>query len=163
MVGKGILPNNMGFPSPKYYTIFWRITIYSDTLHWWDITPIFDPLLILTLLPNFSFYQIGWGFHRTFETGAACQQRTLTPPDTWSCPTFGLACILMSRPISPEPVLFPDFEFRTFCGTSVFLCSKKKFCRVGKITRKGAKFRYWGLYLSPQHYFRTAKIQTFSQ
>ena len=45
----------------------------------------------------------------TYATGAACQQRTLTPPDTWSCPTFGLACVLMSRPISPELVLPPDF------------------------------------------------------
>ena len=33
----------------------------------------------------------------------------LTPPDTWSCPTLGLACVLMSRPISPELVLSPDF------------------------------------------------------
>ena len=41
-------------------------------------------------------------------TGAACQQRTLTPPDTWSCPTLGLACVLMSKPISPELVLSPD-------------------------------------------------------
>ena len=32
-----------------------------------------------------------------------------SPPDTWSCPTFGLACVLMSRPISPELVLSPDF------------------------------------------------------
>ena len=40
---------------------------------------------------------------------AACQQRTLTPPDTWSCPALGLACVLMSRPISPELVLSPDF------------------------------------------------------
>ena len=39
---------------------------------------------------------------------AACQQRTLTPPDTWSCPTLGLACVLMSRPIFPELVLSPD-------------------------------------------------------
>ena len=38
-----------------------------------------------------------------------CQQRTLTPPDTWSCLTLGLACILMSEPISPELVLSPDF------------------------------------------------------
>ena len=30
----------------------------------------------------------------------------LTPPDTWSCPTLGLACVLMS--ISPELVLSPD-------------------------------------------------------
>ena len=109
MVGTGILPNNMRFPSPECYTTFWRMTIYSDTLHWWDITPIFDPILIWTLLPNLTFYLIVWGFHRTFATGAACQQRPLTPPDTWSCPTLGLACVLMSRPISPELILFPDF------------------------------------------------------
>ena len=40
---------------------------------------------------------------------SACQQRTLTPPDTWSCPTLGLASVLMLRPISPELVLFLDF------------------------------------------------------
>ena len=69
----------------------------------------FWPLLIWTLLPNLTFYLIMRGFNRTFATGATCQQRTLTPPDTWSCPTVGLACVLMSRPISPELVLFPDF------------------------------------------------------
>ena len=89
--------------------VSWYCPIYSDTLHWWDITPIFDPLLIWTLLPNLTFYLILLGFHRTFATDAACQQRTLTPPDTWSCPTLGLACVLMSRPTSPELVLFPDF------------------------------------------------------
>ena len=52
---------------------------------------------------------ITWGFHRTFATGAACQQRTLTPPDTCTCPTLGLACVLMSRSISPKLVLFTDF------------------------------------------------------
>ena len=61
----------------------------------------FWPLLIWTLLPNLTFYLIVQGFHRTYATGAACQQRTLTLPDTWSCPTLGLACVLMSRPISP--------------------------------------------------------------
>ena len=80
------------------------MTIYSDTIHWWDIIPIFCPLLIRTLLPNLTFYLIVWGFHRTFATGAACQQRKLAPPDTWSCTTLGLACVLMSRPISPELV-----------------------------------------------------------
>ena len=69
----------------------------------------FWPLLIWTWLPNSTFYLIVHGFHRTYATGAACQQRTLTPPDTWSCPTLGLACVLMSRPISPELVLSPDF------------------------------------------------------
>ena len=62
-------------------------------------------------LASFAYLLVmGWkGFHRTYATGAACQQRTLTPPDTWSCPTLGLACVLMSRPISPELVLSPDF------------------------------------------------------
>ena len=68
----------------------------------------FWPLLIWTLLPNLTFYLIVQGFHKIYATGAACQQRTLTPPDTWSCPTLGLACVLMSRPISPELVLSPD-------------------------------------------------------
>ena len=63
----------------------------------------------LDLITEFDFYLIVQGFHRTYATGAACQQRTLTPPDTWSCPTLGLACVLMSRPISPELVLSPDF------------------------------------------------------
>ena len=82
---------------------------YIDTLHWWDITPIFDPLLIWTLLPNLTFYLIVWGFYRSFATGAACQQRTLTPLDTWSCPTLGLVCVLVSRPFSAKLILFPDF------------------------------------------------------
>ena len=68
----------------------------------------FWPLLIWTLLPNLTFYLIVQGFHRIYATDAACQQRTLTPPDTWSCPTLGLACVLMSRPVSPELVLSPD-------------------------------------------------------
>ena len=118
----GILPNNMRFPSPECYTTFWMMTIYSDTLHWWDITPIFDPLLIWTLLPNLTFYLIVWGFHKTFATVAACQQRTLTPLDTWSCPTLGLACVLMPIRISSELVLFPDFWVsnipRYFCFAS---------------------------------------------
>ena len=84
---------------------------------WWPhtVTPSIDrtytnfwPLPIWTLLPNLTFYLIVQGFHRTYATGAACQQRTLTPPDTWSCPTLGLACVLMSRPIFPGLVLSPD-------------------------------------------------------
>ena len=37
------------------------------------------------------------------------QHFCFTPPDTWSCPTLGLASVLMSRPISLELVLSPDF------------------------------------------------------
>ena len=81
--------------------IQWHPTLIGHYTNFW-------PLLIWTLLPNLTFYLIVQGFHRTYATGAACQQRTLTP-DTWFCPTLGLACVLMSRPISPELVLSPDF------------------------------------------------------
>ena len=69
-----------------------------------------------------TFHLIVRGFHRTFATGAACQQKTLTPRDTWSCSTLGFACVLMLRPISPELILFPDFWVsnipRYFCFAS---------------------------------------------
>ena len=93
--GKGILSNKMNSPLPN-------ITRHSG---WWTST--------VTLSIDQAFHQfltlIARGFHRTFATGAACQQRTLTPPTTLSCPTLGLASVLMLRPISLELVLFPDF------------------------------------------------------
>ena len=92
MVGTGIL-YKCEVPSPECYTTFWMMTIYSDTLHWSGITPI----LIWTLLPKLTFYLIKRSFHRIFATGTACQQRTLTPPDTWSCPALGFASVLMLR------------------------------------------------------------------
>ena len=36
------------------------------------------------------YYLIPGNFYRTFATGAASQQRTLTSPDTWSCPIWDL-------------------------------------------------------------------------
>ena len=64
---------------------------------------------IWTLLPNLTVYLIPGGFHRTFATSVAYQQRRLPPPDTWSCPSVGFASVLMLRQISPELVLSPDF------------------------------------------------------
>ena len=81
-------------PSPEYYMPFLRMTLYSYNLHW---SNFFTLLLIVTLIPNLTFDVIVRCFHRTFATGAACQQRTLTPPNTWSCPTLGIACVLMLR------------------------------------------------------------------
>ena len=79
------------------------MTIYSDTFHWSGITPIFDHITDLDLITELpTLCLIASGFHRTFAAGAACQQETLTPPDTWSCPTLGLASVLMLRPISRD-------------------------------------------------------------
>ena len=61
------------------------------------------------LLRENLIFAMSSGASLIYATGVACQQGTLTPPDTWSCPTLGLACVLMSRPISPELVLSPDF------------------------------------------------------
>ena len=72
-------------------------------------TNFFTVLLIWTLLLNLTFYLIARCFHRSFAMGAACHQKTLTPPDTWFCPTLGLAYVLILGPISPELVLLPDF------------------------------------------------------
>ena len=78
----------------------------SDTLYRLDILPVCDIITGLDIL-NLIFHNIG--FHRASATGVACRQGALTPPDTWSCTTLGLACVLMSRAISPELVLSPDF------------------------------------------------------
>ena len=86
-------------------SLIWLL-IEFDTFRWFDTTnpwpcTRFDFLLNLTLLII--------GFHGANATGVACRQGTLTPPDTWSCPTLWLASVLMLRPISPELVLFLDF------------------------------------------------------
>ena len=47
--------NNTRSPSPECYTTFWMMTIYSDTLHWSGITPIFDPITDLDLITEFDF------------------------------------------------------------------------------------------------------------
>ena len=102
--------------------IQWHPPLIGHYTNFWS-------LLIWTLLLNLTFYLIVQGFHRTYATGAACQQRTLTPPDAWSCPTLGLACVLMLRPFSPELVLFPDFlsfehpSVLLFCFLSKYLGS----------------------------------------
>ena len=103
------------------YQTIWGPPLPNFTRHswWWPsaVRPSIDQvlqkfltlLLISSLLPNLTFYLIARGFRRTFTTGVACQQMTLSPPVTWSCPTLWLAIVLMLRQISPELVLFPDF------------------------------------------------------
>ena len=58
------------------------------------------------------YYLIPVGFHGAFDTIAASQQRTLTPPDTWSCPIHSWICNV-----------YGSFEFRTSLGTSILPCN----------------------------------------
>ena len=64
---------------------------------------------IVHKMSHYRLFSLMFYVSHMFATGAACQQRTLTPLDTWSCLTLGLASVLMLRPISPKLVLFPDF------------------------------------------------------
>ena len=68
-------------------------------------------------VPNSTFYRILSGFHRTFATGVACRQGTLTPPDTWSRP-FG-TCICSTcwnQSFSELVVILPDYALRISLG-----------------------------------------------
>ena len=54
----------------KWHSVTWAYTM--TTAYWPDF------------VPNSTFYRILRGFLRTFATGVACRQETLTPPDTRS-------------------------------------------------------------------------------
>ena len=103
-------------------------------------------VLILILLPNLTFFfnQIAIGFHRTFATDGMPTEK-LTPPDTWSCPTLGLANVLMLRPISPELVFV--LGLLSFDHPSVLLfcfihCTRNwLFCEVGSRYFSEIKFK----------------------
>ena len=79
---------------------------------WFSQYTNFWPCTDLDLITEFDFLPNTRGFHRAFATDAACQQRTLTFPDTLSCPTLGLTSVLILRPISPDLSCFRTFEFR---------------------------------------------------
>ena len=75
---------------------FCDLIIYND-----------NPLLI-RLCTELDLYRILIGFHRTFATGVACRQGTLTPPDTWS------------RPYLLRPILFRTCRYFTgLCSSNI--------------------------------------------
>ena len=64
----------------------------SDTPYRLDIIPVCDIITGLDIYTD-SDISPNIGFHRASATGVACRQGTLTSPDTWSCPTLGLASV----------------------------------------------------------------------
>ena len=77
-------------PFPKYHMDFWDMTMCNDTLNWSDITPICERITELDFITDFDLITKFWRCPLNIATGAASQQRTLTPPDTWSCPIWDL-------------------------------------------------------------------------
>ena len=84
---------------------------YSDTLNWSDISLDRDLVTELDLIQTWPYYQISGGFHRTFATGAANQQMTLTLQTPGPVLFLGVAFILLLRSFFPELVMFPDLNF----------------------------------------------------
>ena len=109
LLGQGYVKERLRSSLRKFYVQYGNLikqyeVPLSRMLHehsgWWPsiVTPSIDQALhhfltllqIWTLLPNLTFYLIARVFHRTFATGVACQQRTLTPPDTCHVPLWDL-------------------------------------------------------------------------
>ena len=69
-------------------------------------------------VPNSTFYRILSGFHRTFTTGVACRQGTLTPSDTWSRSIGTCICsTCQDQSFSELVVILPDYALRISLGT----------------------------------------------
>ena len=139
---------NAAFPLLSFFTrerhFAWKKTLQTltppDTLAWscpfWDLQMFFcwdhwhssihyttnsQPFPWFNYLLNLKLLNIG--FHRATATGVACWQGTLTPPDTWSCPTLGLVCVLMWDQSLLNLSCLRTFEFRTSLGTSLLLAT----------------------------------------
>ena len=83
MVNTGILFSNMKFPSHERKMTFWRLT-NSDFPTNQTFHQFYD------LDTDFDLHRIMSGCHGAFATGVACQQGTLTLPDTGSSPLSDL-------------------------------------------------------------------------
>ena len=104
---RGSYPTVWSFPhtNVKWHSVTWPYTM---------TTPYRSDFI-----PNSTFYRILSGFHRTFATGVACRQGTLTPPDTWSCPIWDLQMFfcwdhwhsITNVYITPVYDTFPWFDF----------------------------------------------------
>ena len=69
MVNTGILIKQYETPFPECYTVFWRMTICSDTLRLSDVTSIYDPVTDLDLITEFEFLPNCAGFQQNICNG----------------------------------------------------------------------------------------------
>ena len=106
MVDTGILFNNMTSSSHERWTTFWPLTSYSEIPTNQTFNQFHD------LDTELDLHRITSGFHGAFATGVACQQGTLTLPDTWFRPAFWDFLILkLLRPVfSNLSLLFSTFH-----------------------------------------------------
>ena len=92
---------------------------------------------------DFDFHRITSGFHGTFATGVACQQGTLTLPDTWFRPPFwDLLMLQLLRPNSSKlPCLYSTFHLEYPLVLSWFCCLQHWI--EWQMTDTGHQGMYW--------------------
>ena len=141
---------------------------YGDLIQQYEVSlsRMLNDILILDQqwLPNQSdFPPISWpwyrawpspimsGFHGAFATGVACQQGTLTTPDTWFRPLFdgGLHVLWLLRPVSPNLHRLNDLPMLTFTELRGFhgAFATGVACQQGALTLPDTWFRppFWDL------------------
>ena len=96
------------------------IAMYIRRRYWWRPWEVTD-----FIKESFTIVR---GFHRTFATGAAFPQRTLTHPDTWACPLWDVHVFQCWDQYLLNLSCFRTFEFRTFFGTSILHSTDCVFC-----------------------------------
>ena len=107
---------------------------FCDNIQW---QPTTDQTLYqaVTLLPN-STYRILRGFHyRTFATGVACRQGTLTPTEPGPVPLGTCICFTCwDQPLFRTCHDFSDSALRTSLGTfSVCACHIRRYHNASNI------------------------------
>ena len=126
-----------GLNTPKasdFYSV-----LYSDTAYHMILLILL--ILLILIVVQSDFPQISWpwyrvwpspimsGFHGTFATGVACQQGTLTLPDTWFRPLlWDLLVLQLLRPDSSNlPCLYSTFhlEYPLVLSRFCFIHRKK--------------------------------------
>ena len=150
MVGTGILPNNMRSPSPECYTSFWMMTTNSDTLHWSDITPIFDRYwcgpfswLCKVFIEHMQRVRHANRGRLRLRTPGPVPLWDLQVLQCWDQSLLNLSCLL-------------TFEFRTSLGTFLLLWVSslehvKPFCL--------AKDHWWGFITRNAHIVHIVKFK----
>ena len=107
------------------------------------------------------------GFHRTFATGVACRQGTLTPPDTWSRP-FG-TCICSTcwdQSFSELVIISPDYALRISLGTFSILLVVSESIKIYyfEIDKKNVIYVFYtpSLYMYVSSYFINSFARYFT-
>ena len=154
MVDTGILFSNMKCLSHECQMTFWPLTNSdfptNQTFHQFH-----------DLDTDFDLHRITSGFHGAFAMGVACQQGTLTLPDTWFRPPFwDLLLLQLLRPNSSNlPCLYSIFHLEyplvlsRFCLWSI----QMRFSRFGLFKRTSSKCIPSGLIHAKETSFSTKR------